>query len=81
MNNLEPKERKIEDMELTIEEGYPLIKAKVKSGQTLTMILKPINDTEAIIEGLGRSMKETIYMKDGVFHYMGLRFEKIKGKK
>ena len=45
------------------------------------MKLKPTNDTEAIIEGLGRSTRETIYMKDGMFHYMGLRFEKIKGKK
>jgi len=81
LNKLEPKKLKIEDVEFTIEEGYPLIKTKFKSGQTLTMILKPINDTEAIIEGLGRSMQETIYMKDGLFHHAGLRFEKIKGKK
>jgi len=39
--------------------------------------MKPINDTEAIIEGLGRSMQETIYMKDGIFHAQGLRFKKI----
>jgi len=80
LNNPEPKEWQIKDVEFTIEEGYPLIKAKVKSGQTLTKILKPINDTEAIIEGLGRSMQETIYMKDGVFHHAGLRFEKKKSK-
>jgi len=43
--------------------------------------MKPINDTEAIIEGFGRSMQETIYMKDGIFHAQGLRFKKIEEKK
>ena len=33
------------------------------------------------LKGLGRSMQETVYLKDGMIHSQGLRFEKIKGKK
>jgi len=77
INNYEMKEWKIKDVEFVIEDGYPLVKTKYASGETSTILLKPINDTEAIIEGLGRSMQETIYFKDGIFHAQGLRFEKI----
>jgi hypothetical protein len=41
------------------------------------MTLRFINDNEAIIEGLGRGKQETVYVKDGVFHYMGLRFRRM----
>jgi len=81
LNNYEPKEWKIIDVEFKIEDGYPEVKTKYKSGETVTTLLKPINDTEAIIEGFGRSMQETIYMKDGIFHAQGLRFKKIEEKK
>jgi len=80
LNNFQPKEWKIVDVEFKIEDGYPEIKTKYKSGKTATTLLKPINDKEAIIEGLGRSMQETIYMKDGIFHAQGLRFKKIEEK-
>jgi CubicO group peptidase (beta-lactamase class C family) len=80
LNNYEPKEWKITDVEFKIEDGYPEVKTKYKSGETATTLLKPINDTEAIIEGLGRGMQETIYMKDGIFYAQGLRFKKIEGK-
>ena len=80
INNYEMKEFQIKDVEFAIEEGYPLVKTKYASGEISTIILKPINDTEAIIEGLGRSMKETIYFKDGIFYAQGLKFEKIDGK-
>jgi len=81
LNNFQPKEWKIVDVEFKIEDGYPEVKTKYKSGETATTLLKPINDTEAIIEGLGRSMQETIYVKDGIFHAQGLRFKKIEEKK
>jgi hypothetical protein len=81
INNYEMKEFQIKDVEFVIEEGYPLVKTKYASGETSTILLKPINDTEAIIEGLGRSMQETIYFKDGIFHGQGLRFKKVEGKK
>jgi CubicO group peptidase (beta-lactamase class C family) len=80
LNNFEPEEWKIIDVEFVIKKDYALIKTKYKSGENATTILKPINDNEAIIEGLGRGMKETIYFKDGIFHAQGLRFEKIEGE-
>jgi hypothetical protein len=81
LNNFEMKEFQIKDVEFVIEDGYPLVKTKNVSGETSTIILKPINDTEAIIEGLGRSMRETIYFKDSIFYAQGLRFEKVEEKK
>ncbi|MCF6244476.1 MAG: beta-lactamase family protein [Sulfurovum sp.] len=81
INNFEPKEWKIKETEFKIEDGFALIKQTYNSGEKSTTIIKPINDTEAIIEGLGRSMQETIYVKDGVVYAQGLRFEKIEKKK
>jgi len=81
INNYEMKEFQIKDVEFVIEEGYPLVKTKYASGEISTMILEPINDTEAIISGLGRSMRETIYFKDSIFYAQGLRFKKVEGKK
>jgi len=80
LNNYEPDEWKIEDVEFVIEDGYPIVKTKYKSGM-VSALLKPINDNEAIIEGLGRGMRGTIYYKDGVFSAQGLRFKKVEGKK
>ena len=77
LNNHEPKDFQIEDVEIVIERGYLLEKMKVQSGKFLTKILKPINDTEAIIEGLGRGIQETVYWENGIMHAQGFRFEKI----
>jgi CubicO group peptidase (beta-lactamase class C family) len=81
LNNYEPKEWKIVYMELVINNGYLLIKMKHKSGDTSVRFLKPINDSEAIIEGLGRSMQETMYFKDDIFHVQGLQFKKTNKEK
>ena len=81
LNNYQVKEWQIKDVEFVIEKGYPLVKMKSQSGETGTAILKPISDTEALIEGLGRNMQETVYLKDGIIHAQGFRFEKIEGKK
>jgi len=78
LNDFEVKEWQIKDMEFAIEKGYSLVKIKFKSGKIGTKILNPINDNEAIIEGLGRSMQETVYYKNGIFHAQGLKFKKIK---
>ncbi|MCB4763107.1 MAG: beta-lactamase family protein [Sulfurovum sp.] len=80
LNNFEVEKQKIKDVEFKIENGYALIKPTRENGNKSTFIVRPVNDTEAIIEGLGRSMQETIYMKDGVFHARGLQFKKIEGK-
>ncbi len=81
LNNYEMKDAQIEDVEFVIEKGYPLVKMKFKSGKIGTTILKPISDKEALIEGLGRSMQETVYLKDDIMYAQGLRFERIVGKK
>jgi len=78
LNNQEPKDWKITDIEFLLEDGFFIAKTKYISGEKITMVLKPINETEAIIEGLGRSRQETIYYKDGMFHAQGLRFRKEK---
>lgn len=81
LNNFELKEWQIKDVELMMEDGYPVVKTKYMSGEIGTALLKPVNDTEAIIEGIGRSMQETIYVKEGIVHSQGLRFKKVGEKK
>ena len=81
LNNLEIEDAKIKDTEFVIEKGYPLVKVKFQSGGVATYLLRPLNDTEALIEGLGRGMRETIYIKNGMIHSQGLKFERIEGKK
>ena len=78
LNNFEEKTSQIKDTEFYIEDGYALIKIVFNSGDNVITMINPINDTEAIIEGLGRGMQETVYMKDGIFYAYGLRFEKTK---
>ncbi|MCB4750979.1 MAG: hypothetical protein LGB55_05960, partial [Sulfurovum sp.] len=48
-----------------------------RSGKKSTHIITPINDIEAIVEGLGKNMQETVCVKNGVFHTQGLRFKKV----
>jgi len=79
-NNLFVEEWKIDDMKLVIENGYLLLKQSYVSREESTSILRPLNDTEALVEGLGRSTQETIYFKDGVFHHQGLRFRRVDEK-
>jgi CubicO group peptidase (beta-lactamase class C family) len=77
LNNLEPEIFKIDTMELKIENGYLLSITRNISGKTNIITLNPINNTEAIVEGLGRGMQETIYFKDGIFNFQGLKFKRI----
>jgi len=76
INNFEMEDWKIDDIEFVIENGYALIHTTYKSGNMSTLTLEPINDTEAIIEGIGRSMRETVYYKDGMLHIQGLKYKK-----
>lgn len=76
-NNLVIDELKIEDVEFVIEDGYLLLKQSYVSGEQSTTILRPLNNSEALVEGLGRSTQETIYYKNGVFHHQGLKFRGI----
>ena len=53
----------------------------MKSGEKMVEILRVVNDHEAIVEGLGRNKRETIYVKDGIFHYQGLKYRKVSNEK
>ena len=77
INQLEPKYFQIEKAILKIKDGFPIFEIKTKLGEKTVEILRVVNDHEAIVEGLGRNKRETIYLKDGIFHYQGLRFRKV----
>ncbi len=77
INQLEPKYSQIEKITAKIEDGFPVLEIEMKSGEMMVEILRVVNDHEAIVEGLGRSKRETLYLKDGIFHYQGLRFRKV----
>jgi hypothetical protein len=55
-----------------------VLEIEMKSGEKMVEILRVVNDHEAIVQGLGRNKRETIYLKDGIFHYQGLQFRKVK---
>ena len=78
INQLEPKGTQIEKIVAKIEDAFPLLEVNMKSGEILKYILEIVNDEEAIIEGIGRGMRETIRVEDGVFHYMGLGFKRME---
>ena len=77
INQLEPKNFQIERITAKVEDGFPVLEVELKSGEKMVDILRVVNDHEAIVEGLGRNKRETIYLKDGIFHYQGLQFKPI----
>ena len=79
INNLEAEDFKIDYVELKIKDGYLVADVNFKLGELdTTLILKAINDTEVIIEGLGRNRGNTLYFKGGIFHAMGLKLVKVQ---
>ena len=81
INQLEPKSFQIEKVIAKIEDAFPVLEIEMKSGDKMVEILSVVNEHEAIIQGLGRNKRETIYLKDGIFHYQGLKFKRIKNDK
>ncbi|MCB4743299.1 MAG: beta-lactamase family protein [Sulfurovum sp.] len=77
LNNFEVGGIAVKEIELKIEDGFMLMKQTYRSGKKSTHIITPINDIEAIVEGLGKNMQETVCVKNGVFHTQGLRFKKV----
>ncbi len=77
INQLEPKSFQIEKVTAKVEDAFPVLEIELKSGEKMVEILRVVNDHEAIVEGLGRNKRETIYVKDGIFHYQGLKFRKV----
>ena len=79
VNQLEVKSMQVEKVIAKIEDDFPILEVTMKTGEILNYILEIVNENEAIIEGIGRSMRETIRVKNGILSYMGLEF-KIKNK-
>ena len=71
---------KIKQITAKVEDRYPVIELEMESGEKLSYILELVNENEAIIEGIGRSARETIRVVDGEFFYSGLRFRKVEEK-
>ncbi len=71
----------LKKFEVNIEDGY-LVEALTFPENTFTQILRTVNDYEAVTEGLGRGMGETVRIinteKGEILTYGGLRFERIK---
>lgn len=71
---------RIKKFELKIEDGY-LVEALTFPDSIHTKILRTVNDQEAITEGLGRNLGETVRMvndREGeILTFSGLRFKRI----
>jgi len=78
INQPKPEIFQTKNAELKIEDDFLVSSATDSSGETISYILRVVNDNEAIIEGLGRSMWETIRvisdnLKDTVFIHSGVK--------
>lgn len=82
LNPPEPPIYRIKDFELKSEDGYLVEAMALSGGDILTQILFPVNAQQAIGQGLGASLGETVrIIKDNkggeILAYTGLRFMRI----
>lgn len=75
---------RLQGLEIKMEEGY-LVEIISASGKKYTQILRTVNSTEAITEGLGRNFGETLRMikdenGDDILTFSGLRFTRVGDK-
>lgn len=82
LNLPEPEIFQIQGMEIKKEGGY-LVEVIKFSGDTFTKILRPVNAREAIGEGFGRSLGETVRIiedNDGgeILTFSGLQFKRVE---
>ncbi len=75
VNQIEPKNMQIKELTLKLEEEYLFYEISMESGEKSSLILRVINDTEAMIEGVGRGAKESVRIEGDTITYAGLRFE------
>jgi CubicO group peptidase (beta-lactamase class C family) len=80
LNPPEPESFQIKDIELRIEDDY-LVVVDTYSGDDFAQILRTVNAQEAVKEGFGRGLGETIRIikddKDGeILTFSGLRFKR-----
>ena len=54
------------------------LKGKDFTGGSLRMLINPISDSEAIVEGIGRSTGYTLTFNDNKMYFSGLKLKKIK---
>jgi CubicO group peptidase (beta-lactamase class C family) len=70
----------LKSMELKIEDDF-LVEVISSSGGKYTIILRTVNATEAIMEGLGRDFGETVRIikdeGDDILTFSGLRFKRV----
>jgi len=64
------------DFELIEENDFLFLKCKIFTKQKYAMILKPLNDNEAIIDGIGRNTGNTVTFKDDEIYLSGLILKK-----
>lgn len=66
---------------LALKDGFLVASAQLESGEKLEYVLQPVNDQEAIIAGIGRSLGETVTVRSTdegeLFEYAGLVFKRI----
>jgi len=66
---------------LALKDGFLVASAQLESGERLEYVLQPVNDQEAIVAGLGRSLGETVTFRSTeqgeLFEYAGLILKRI----
>jgi CubicO group peptidase (beta-lactamase class C family) len=67
----------INEVELTLNNGFIVLRGKDFIGGTVKMFLTPLSDNEAIVEGIGRSTGYTLTFEDNKIFFSGLKLKKI----
>jgi hypothetical protein len=68
----------VNDLEILLNNGFLTLKGKDFAGGTLRMLINPISENEAIVEGIGRSTGYTLTFKDSRLYFSGLKLKKLK---
>ena len=77
VNQFQDKSMQVKRIVAKIEDGFFVLEVEMVSGENLSYILDLINDHEAILDGIGRNLRETVRVVDGEFIYSGLRFKRV----
>lgn len=71
----------INRMEIALKDGILYMTRVHGNKAKSTLVISPVTDNEAIIMGLGRSMRETVYVKKAgekeVLEYSGIQYQKL----
>lgn len=66
----------IKDIELTEMNGFIILKGTDFTKDKISFVLKPINDNEAIVDGIGRNTGSTIFFKGDEIYMSGFKLKK-----